>query len=163
MLGFAKQCGKTLALNMLRSDPKQTQFVDFLSPFGDKLRADNRWVKLASLMPWEVVEECYAESLANTGMGRSALPGRVAFGALIIKERLGTTDEEAAEQIRENPYLQFFLGLLEFREEFLFDPSMMVHFRARFSEKAHQRINTAIIEKANPLTEREHPEDGDEE
>ena len=163
MHGFAKQCGKTLALNMLRSDPKQTQFVDFLSPFGDKLRADNRWVKLASLMPWEVVEEYYADSLAGTGMGRSALPGRVAFGALIIKERLGTTDEETAEQIRENPYLQFFLGLLEFREEFLFDPSMMVHFRARFSEKAHQRINTAIIEKANPPTVREHPENDDEE
>ena len=49
-------------------------------------------------------------------MGRSALPGRVAFGSLIIKERLGTTDEETAEQIRENPYLQFFLGLSEFRE-----------------------------------------------
>ena len=49
-------------------------------------------------------------------MGRSALPGRVVFGSLIIKERLGTTDEETAEQIRENPYLQFFLGLSEFRE-----------------------------------------------
>ena len=103
-------------------------------------------VKLASLMPWAVVEECYAESLAGTGMGRSALPGRVAFGSLIIKERLGTTDEETAEQIRENPYLQFFLGLSEFREDYLFDPSMMGHFRARFGEEAHQRINTAIIE-----------------
>ena len=73
-------------------------------------------------MPWAVVKECYAESLAGTGMGRSALPGRVAFGSLIIKERLGTTDEETAEQIREKPYLQFFLGLLEFREDYLFDP-----------------------------------------
>ena len=162
MQGLAKQSGKTLALDMLRSDPKQTEFVDFLSPFGNKLRADNRWVKLASFMPWAVVEECYAESLAGTGMGRSALPGRVAFGALIIKERLGTTDEETAEQIRENLYLQFFLGLSEFREEFLFDPSMMVHFRARFGEEAHQRINTAIIEKANPSTQGKHPEDNDD-
>ena len=86
-------------------------------------------------------------------MGRSALPGRVAFGSFIIKERLGTTDEETAEQIRENPYLQFFLGLSEFREDYLFDPSMMGHFRARFGEEAHQRINTAIIEKANPSTQ----------
>ena len=45
-------------------------------------------------MPWAVVEECYAESLAGTGMGRSALPGRVAFGSLIIKERLGTGQTE---------------------------------------------------------------------
>lgn len=159
---FAKHVGENLAPTMLRSDPRQTEFVDFLSPFGNKLRADNRWVKLASLMPWAVVEECYAESLAGTGMGRSALPGRVAFGSLIIKERLGTTDEETAEQIRENPYLQFFLGLSEFREDYLFDPSMMGHFRARFGEEAHQRINTAIIEKANPSTQGEHPEDNDD-
>ena len=61
---FAKHVGENLAPTMLRSDPRQTEFVDFLSPFGNKLRADNRWVKLASLMPWAVVEECYAESLA---------------------------------------------------------------------------------------------------
>ena len=80
---FAKHVGENLAPTMLRSDPRQTEFVDLLSPFGNKLRADNRWVKLASLMPWAVVEERYAESLAGTGMGRSALPGRVAFGSLI--------------------------------------------------------------------------------
>ena len=50
-----------------------------------------------------------------------------------------------AKHVGENPYLLFFLGLLEFREDYLFDPSMMGHFRARFGEEAHQRINTAII------------------
>ena len=68
---FAKHVGENLVPTMLRSNPRQTEFVDFLSPFGNKLRADNRWVKLASLMPWAVVEECYAESLAGIGMGRS--------------------------------------------------------------------------------------------
>ena len=62
-----------------------------------------------------ILEVCYAESLAGTGMGRSALPDRVAFGSLIIKERLGTTDEETAEQIHENPYLQFFRKQLKHR------------------------------------------------
>ena len=60
------------------------------------------------------------------------------------------------------PYLQLFLGLSEFREDYLFDPSMMGHFRARFGEEAHQRINTAIIEKANPSTQGEHPKDNDD-
>ena len=46
---FAKHVGENLAPTMLRSDPRQTEFVDFLSPFGNKLRADNRWVKLVSL------------------------------------------------------------------------------------------------------------------
>jgi len=35
---------------------------------------------------------------------------RLAFGALLIKQRLGLTDEETVEQIRENAYMQFFLG-----------------------------------------------------
>ena len=35
----------------------------------------------------------------------------MALGALIIKARLGLTDEELVEQISENPYLQFFIGL----------------------------------------------------
>ena len=35
---------------------------------------------------------------------------RVAVASLIIKEKLTLSDEETVEQIRENPYLQYFLG-----------------------------------------------------
>lgn len=147
---------------MLRNAPNQTEFVDFLLPFGGKLKISNRWVKLADMMPWQVVEECYAESLAGTGMGSPAKSGRIAYGALVIKERLGISDEETVEQISENPYLQYFLGLNEFREQPLFDPSMMVHFRARFKEAAHQRINEAIIELATPKADGQDDEDQDD-
>jgi IS5 family transposase len=133
---------------MYRNDPTQTEFIDFDLPFGGQLAASNRWVKLAAMVPWQEVEKGYIGQLAATGMGAPALSGRIAFGALIIKERLGITDEETVEQIRENPYLQYFLGLHEYREKPLFDPSMMVHFRSRFTEEDHQRINTKIIEKA---------------
>jgi hypothetical protein len=34
----------------------------------------------------------------------------MALGALIIQEKLGTSDKETVEQIKENPYLQYFLG-----------------------------------------------------
>lgn len=130
---------------MLRTDPKQTEFADFYLPFGGKLRTNNRWIQLAGMMPWQEIEECYAASLAGTGMGSPAKSGRIAYGALIIKERLGVTDEETVEQISENPYLQYFLGLHEYREAPLFDPSMMVHFRSRFTEEHHQLINSKII------------------
>ena len=36
----------------------------------------------------------------------------MALGALIIKEKLGISDRETVEQIRENPYLQQY-GLLK--------------------------------------------------
>jgi len=34
----------------------------------------------------------------------------MALGALIIKARMGLTDEKMVEQIKENPYLEFFIG-----------------------------------------------------
>jgi hypothetical protein len=71
---------------------------------------------------------------------------RLAFGALFIKQRLGLTDEETVEQIRENAYMQFFLGFAGYSSKAPFAPSMMVHFRKRFSEEDLKRINELIVE-----------------
>jgi hypothetical protein len=67
-----------------------------------KLSEDNRWVIMSRLMPWEEFEQ---ESAANFSaeMGAPAKPFRMALGALIIKEKLGTSDRETVEPIRENP------------------------------------------------------------
>ena len=135
---------------MLKYDPNQSEFIDFYLPFSGRLKSSNRWARLAKLMPWAEVERCYAESLAGTGMGAPAKTGRVAYGALVIKERLGASDEETAEQIGENPYLQYFLGLEEFHDGPLFEASMMVHFRSRFSEAHHRRINEKLIAESTP-------------
>lgn len=133
---------------MIRTAPNQTEFVDFYLPFNGRLKASNRWCRLSKMVPWDVVETCYAESFVGTGMGAPAKSGRIAYGALVIKERLGITDEETVEQITENPYLQYFLGLHELQDKALFDPSMMVHFRSRFSARHHELINSKIIDEA---------------
>lgn len=143
---------------MLENNFQQQEFVDFYLPFGGKLKKENRWVKLAEKVPWDIIEDCYSESLSSSNMGAPALSSRIAYGALIIKERLGVTDEETVEQLSESPYLQYFVGLSEFKDKALFDPSMMVHFRSRFSQEHHRRINNAIIQRA---TESEEDDDGD--
>jgi hypothetical protein len=51
----------------------------------------------------------------------------MALGALIIKEILGTSDRETVEQIKENPYLQYFIGMISYSSETSFDASMMVY------------------------------------
>jgi len=121
------------------------ELPNFYLPFGGKLDVENRWIKLSSLMPWDLIEACYAESLADGKIGAPAHSGRVAYGAQIIKEKLGITDREVVEQVSENPYLQIFLGYTEFLKEPPFDASMMVHFRNRFTAKHHQRINEELI------------------
>jgi hypothetical protein len=69
----------------------------------------------------------------------------MALGALIIKARLNLTDEELVEQIKENPYLLFFIGLEAFEYTALFDPSMMVCFRKRLPESDVNDCNERII------------------
>ena len=79
-------------------------------------------------MQWEAPEETYAPQL-NPTTGAPAMPVKPAFSALLIKQRLGLTDEETVEQIRENAYMRFFLGFAGYSTKAPFDPSMMVHFR----------------------------------
>ncbi len=92
----------------------QLSFKDFFLPFGGQLSGDNRWIKLAKLIPWNELEDTYASQFCK-GFGAPAKPFRMALGASIIKARLGVTDEELVEQIKENHYLQFFIGLKGFQ------------------------------------------------
>lgn len=133
---------------MYRHNQRQLEFEDFHLPFGGKLRSNNRWVKMAKFIPWDEFEKAYRKSLKNTRLGPPAKSVRVALGALIIKERLGTSDEETVEQIRENPYLQYFLGYKEYVDEKPFDPSLFVYFRKRFGKKRMAKINETIACKA---------------
>ncbi len=75
-------------------------------PASIKLSPDNRWVIMAE----------YASNFSET-MGTPAKPFRMALGALIIKKKLGTSDRETVEQIRENPYLQYFIGMSSYSNE----------------------------------------------
>ncbi|MBW2648102.1 MAG: IS5 family transposase [Deltaproteobacteria bacterium] len=128
---------------MYRHNVKQLSFEDFFLPFGGHLRGDNRWIKLSEQIPWELVEDIYVSKL-RSDFGAPAHSARMAFGSLLIKERLGLSDEETVAQITENPYLQHFIGLKEFQKEVPFDSSQMVYFRKRFSAEAVDRINEAI-------------------
>jgi IS5 family transposase len=133
---------------MYKHNFKQLEFEDFALPFSGGLRSDNRWVKIAKFIPWDEFELLYSKSLCGSQMGSPALSVRIAIGALIIKERLGTSDEETVEQIRENPYLQYFLGFKEYKDKAPFHPTMFVHFRKRIGKKKLAEINEVITKKA---------------
>lgn len=140
-----------------KSDRDQEYIEEFFMPFGGKLRANNRWVNLAAMMPWEYIEEIYAESMSQD-KGAPALSSRIAFGALYIKEYENLTDERTVEHIAENAYMQYFLGLLEFTDKPLFDPSLMVHFRKRFPAEKIEEINRLMFtEKSDDESDDDPP------
>lgn len=129
---------------MYKKTAEQPEFENFYLPFAGRLKSDNRWIKLSKMIPWEKIEEKYSKNFSNN-MGAPAKSVRIALGSMIIKERLGTSDIETLDQITENPYLQYFIGLEEFTLEEPFEASMFVHFRKRFSEEDLSDINEMIL------------------
>ncbi len=133
---------------MYRHSQNQLEFENFGLPFSGKLRSDNRWVKLSKIIPWGDFEKSYSKSLAGSGFGSPAISVRVALGTLVIKERLGASDRETVEQIRENPYLQYFLGFQEYQDKEPFHPTMLVSFRKRINKEMLGKINEAVHKKS---------------
>ena len=127
----------------------QTSIYDFILPFGGHLKEDNRWVQLRKHINWEIVDEEYQRNFKNKVTGQEAYPSSVAFGSLYIQRRLNLTDRELVEQIAENPYMQYFIGYKEYRNERQFDPSLLVTFRKRLPEEVMSRIiERSFIESA---------------
>jgi Transposase domain (DUF772) len=137
-----------------KAEQLTTESENFELPFGAKLAADNRWVIMAKLIPWAEVEEEYAKKF-TIEIGAPAKSSRMALGALIIKEKLGISDRETVEQIRENPYLQYFVGLKSYRNEAPFEASMLVHFRQRLEMDLVNRINSKMCKENGEEVETE--------
>ena len=127
-------------------DAPPTPTAQFELPFEGKLSEENRWVIMANLIPWQEFEQEYAKNF-STDMGAPALPFRLALGALIIKEKLGTSDRETVEQIKENPYLQYFIGKTSYSNDMPFDASLLVRFRERIDVNLVNKINQRMVEK----------------
>lgn len=139
---FTKNLGQGMYSNRRKTLQTTLPLFEFKLPFSGTLDAENRWVRLAALIPWDEVEADYSRHFGDTG--NDAYPARMALGALIIKERLKLTDEETVAQIQENPYLQYFIGMQEYSTRVPFDPSLMVHFRQRIRAELLSRINEKL-------------------
>ena len=125
-------------------DKSQHSFLDFNQPMGLHMNPDNRWVKLADQIPWDEFEVKYA-ALFPSDTGNVAKPFRMALGALIIQTKFQYSDRELVEQIAENPYLQYFIGLPGFQEEAPFDASTLVLFRKRISAEMLMEVNEYLL------------------
>ena len=137
----------------------QMRIIDYTLSDVFTLDPNNRWVMKAKLVPWEMAEERYARMFQKNG--RKAKDVRKALGALLIQQQLKCSDEDLVESIKENPYLQHFIGMEKWSSEAPFDPSLMVWFRKRLSSKVLNEINEEMCRReAQP--EAEPPDDADD-
>ena len=131
-------------------DPTPTPPSNFDLHGQGQLSENNRWVIMAKIIPWSEFEAEYAQNF-TVSTGAPAKSFRIALGALIIKERLGTSDSETVEQIRENPYLQYFIGMTTYSDASPFDLSMFVHFRQRIGVNLINKINEKMVKEQTEL------------
>lgn len=130
---------------------RQMSFEDFGQPAGLHLDPANRWVTRAEKIPWEQIEEKYAELFPGKN-GNVAKPVRLVAGALIIQAEYGWSDEETVAMIRENPYMQFFCGYRAFDDSVPpFNPTAMVHFRRRLAQDSMREVAELISAAARKM------------
>jgi len=67
--------------------PAQLSIEEFKTPFQSTLLADNKWVKLSKIVPWDKFATAYM-SMMNIDFGRPGISPRVVLGALIIKHSI---------------------------------------------------------------------------
>lgn len=127
----------------------QFSLSDFNQPIGLKMNPENRWVKKADLIPWDEIEDRYA-SLFPSKTGMPAKPLRLALGSLIIQKQYSYSDRELVEQLTENPYYQYFIGLPGYQQTAPFVPSLLVEFRKRLTDEVLGEINEMIIKYNHP-------------
>jgi len=73
------------------------------------------------------------------------------IGALVVKHEKVLSNEETVEEIRENPYMQYFLGFEEFTHNIPFDSSLFVTIRKRLGEAAFEEMTQAFLHKVEEI------------
>ncbi len=125
--------------------PGQGVLPCFATPFSRSLSPDNRWVVLASRLPWDLLVSIYQKQMGNDKTGAGGINPRVALGCLIIKHICDLSDRETIQQIRENVYMQYFIGYSSFCDTAPFDPSLFVELRKRLGQEQINAINEQIV------------------
>ena len=130
-------------------DRKTLPLFSELFPFGGKLNENNRWLRVAELVPWEELEEEYAKRFSD--VGRPGTDAQLAIGLLLLKHMTGLSDEGVVQAVVENPYMQAFCGFEKFVTEEILDPSTLTRMRERlgleFFKELERKTYKALIDR----------------
>ncbi len=95
--------------DMYKPKDRKTQVLfPELFPFGGSLDEQNRWLRIAALIPWEELEFEYLKYFSDAG--RPAKDAQLILGLLLLKHMTKLSDREIIAEVMENPYMQAFCG-----------------------------------------------------
>ena len=110
------------------------------------LPKDNIWVAMADQLPWHKIERVYNKRLKNAHCGAGNKPARMVVGAMLIKHKLKLSDIATIDTIKENPFMQYLVGLNTFTYDRIFDPSLFVSIRKRLQIEDYNEF-TLLLQK----------------
>jgi transposase, IS5 family len=140
---------KKRASNPSYVSPSQLGISGFQTPFSNTLDKENRWVKMAHIIPWDPLVSIYNKQM-KTG-GRPGLNPRIVIGALLIKHLCNLSDRETIEHVQENIYMQYFLGYSSFKKDAPFDATLFVEIRDRLGMEGVNAMNDAIMKASGAI------------
>lgn len=118
---------------------------DFSQSCNVLLDPANEWIRLAQTIPWGRMETKYAEMFpCETQL--PVVSFRMLFGVLIIQKRKKLSDRAVIREIRESPYLQYFLGMERFSHEVPVKASVLSIFREHMTVDYLMEANECILE-----------------
>ena len=113
-------------------DRKTIPLFEELFPFGGKLDENNRWLRVAELIPWDELEDEYRHYFSD--IGRPATDARLFIGLILLKHMTGLSDREVVRSVQENVYHQAFCGYEHFVTDRSLDPSSLMKLRKRLGD-----------------------------
>jgi len=147
---------KKLALAMIKYTPASERTLSlFRTPFEQSLSPDNRWVRMAAVVPWDEMAKVFFVHM-SADQGRASIDLRIVLGALLVKHIEGISDEDTIQYIQENVYAQYFVGLPSFQTRAVFSPTLFVEIRKRLGEVGVVHLNDLILRQAHDLGAIEH-------
>jgi len=139
-------CSNIYAFDMIKyTDENSYRSQLFASPFDQELDENNRWIVLSKILPWDRMAKVYF-GLMCSDSGRSTVDLRTIMGAMFIQYSLNLTDRATIEMIRENIYMQYFVGLPSFKTDDIFDDTLLSTFRKRLGEAGARELNNLIVD-----------------
>ncbi|MBD3271056.1 MAG: DDE transposase [Elusimicrobia bacterium] len=126
-------------------DTKTLPVLPELFPLGGGLNPENRQVKLAGLIPWDVLEQIYRSHFVE-GKGRPAKESRLMIGLLLVKHIKGVSDRAVATEFLASPYIQALCGYEGFvTDERIIDPSLLSRSRKRLGKKFFEQFEQEVL------------------
>lgn len=142
---------KKLALVMIRYTPASERTLSlFRTPYEQSLDPDNRWVRMAAVVPWDEMAKVFFVHM-SADHGRASIDLRIILGALLVKHLEGISDEDTIQYIQENVYAQYFVGLPSFQTRPVFSPTLFVEIRKRLGEMGVVHLNDLVLSQAKNL------------